>query len=296
MKNKVNVVRTVFAYQSFAKIAGVFDSLPSEDVIQNALDGNMTDFLRYLEANNASPGEFDYNWAPAQVSYSTAQAEYEDGGKITYLKEVEFITPTSGRIITVSEDPDPSKRWGWDQFNITIKFGGSVAAAHEVLSSIKLGSFADEYTTIEWTDGSVSSLLDYELSSYDKLRHRRKSRWTCKKYDDVSNVFSRAVLLSKTPSIDLSANAEIMVNKMRDVRNDVAEYVKSLIENSYSSKLRVQTDEVFYDLVKEVLYAELELDPEFYTVEMFECLEHAVEAVVFATGEEFPTKVLYLKD
>ncbi|MVP02085.1 hypothetical protein [Paenibacillus lutrae] len=278
---KILKVKTIAIAGCFRAIAKVFESLPAEEAMYGALYGtDLTRFRQYLADNARERGEYDYNWMPAEVTYSTGKDE--EGNE--YIKEIQFVTPTSERVITISEDEDESMR-----FTITIDFNGSKTAAHEVLSGIKLGSYADESTQITWIDGTESSLMDYQVDIYDKLRFRRLSRWSCHKYDDYTNGWNILTLLSAAPSISLDEQGEYLTEKL-DFTGDVLDYILHFKDRTHH-RVTIKVDDQLYDKVMEFI-SQTQISA---SVIKTEGLTHGEPATIFS-GDKSPMTVLYLKD
>ncbi|KLV14963.1 hypothetical protein [Bacillus altitudinis] len=259
---RIKSIKTLFKKGSYMRIANVFASLPDEEVIANAIRGEMAEFLRYAENSKEERENPNQSWNIYDYADVTYKTSVNEEGK-EYLSEVTFITPTSDRVITLSK------------ISISIDFGdhGSSYAAGEVLCSLNL----DEFTKIEWMDGSVTSALDYKTTAFEKL--------LLKKDNEIISVYS------EMPQVDLlESPCELLVDKMfgfGNLFNDLICFIEDRYRNGYSIFVDQKISELIINEVSDVVRENLCVtEPHFFDV----------DTIYVYKGQDEINSVTYIRD
>lgn len=251
---KIKSIETLLGDGTFRQLKNVFASLPDEEDIMRAVNGDMKSFLEYVKESvyerenpdSSCMGMFDYS----EVRFETSL-----NGNNEYLSQVTFITPTSDRVITLSERSEEEKEdftfeFEKSDYTITIDFGdeGSSYAADDYLSHLKINSYFDDFTRVEWIDGSITSAVDYKMKTVKKLSLRRNSRTTCNQYDKIMNRSRSFVIFTGMPQVDLLAHpCELLVDQMNDFDGDLVNLIESSYYKQYYRKIFL--DQETYDLI-----------------------------------------------
>ena len=248
---KIKSIKTLLGCGTFRQLGNVFTSLPEEEDIMRAVEGDMKNFLEYVNESMKNPDSCFMHY----YEYSNVQFETSFKGKNEYLSNATFITPTSDRVITLSERSEEEKadftfEFEKSDYTITIDFGegGSSDAADDFLSYLKTNSYFDGFTQIEWIDGSKTSAVEYKMAALNKLSLRRNSCTTNNQYDKVMNRSRSFIIFSGMPQFDLLADpCELLVDQMSDFDGDLV----NLIETSYYDQYyrKIFLDQETYDLI-----------------------------------------------
>lgn len=245
---KIKSIKTQFRDGYFMRIGDVFASLPDEEVIVNAISGEMAEFLRYAENSKEERENPNQSWNIYDYADVTYKTSVNEEGK-EYLSEVTFITPTSDRVITLSK------------ISISIDFGeqGSSYAAAEVLCGLRANSCFDDFTKIEWVDGSVTSALDYKTTAFEKLLLRKEN--------EIISVFS------EMPQVDLlESPCELFVDKMfgfgGNLFNDLICFIEDRYNDGYSIFVDQKISELIINEVSDVVRENLCVtEPHFFDID-----------------------------